>query len=79
MRLTLSVVIAAAGSVAVIEREQTLNQLLVEMDGFGPNEGVIIMAASNRRIFSILLCCVPVDSIAGLPSCDRTLMAVKLF
>jgi len=44
------------------EREQTLNQLLAEMDGFDQSTGIVVLAATNRPETLDPACCVRVDS-----------------
>ena len=46
------------------EKEQTLNQLLVEMDGFDTSSGLVLLAATNRPRSSTLRCCAPAVSTA---------------
>jgi len=59
------------------EREQTLNQLLVEMDGFDPQVGVILMAATNRPEILTRPCCVRAGSTGRCWWTDRTKPVAK--
>ena len=54
------------------EKEQTLNQLLVELDGFDPMQGVILLAATNRPEILILLFCALDASTATFSSIVQT-------
>ena len=59
------------------EREQTLNQLLVEMDGFGDRSGIILIAATNRPTSSTWRSCVRAASDRQIPVSNPTCVAAR--